>query len=181
MAGLVAKRYGAAIFELAKEKDAVETLENEIIILKNSFREMELEEFLGHPKIPQAEKITVLEEALSKKISHDLLGLLVLVVKKGRYLDIEDIFNETLELIDVHHGRVKAFISSADELDYNQKDKLVHRLAKLADKEIIPIYEVDDSLIGGLVIRIGDRIVDSSIKGHLHSLSRQLLATKIEK
>jgi F-type H+-transporting ATPase subunit delta len=180
MAGLVAKRYGTAIFELAKEKDAVEALETEIILLEEAFKKMELEEFLGHPKIPQAEKIKVLEESLTDKISHDLLGLLVLIVQKGRYLDIDDILQEVLEQIDVHHGRVKAYISSADALTHDQKDKIVHQLAKQAHKEIIPIYEIDESLIGGLVIRIGDRIVDNSIKGHLHTLSRDLLATKIE-
>lgn len=179
MAGLVAKRYGTAIFELAKEKDAVIALEDEVIALKQSFESLELSEFLGHPKISLDEKIKVLETSLADKVSHDLLGLLVLVVKKGRYNDIDDIFEEILDLIDVEHDRVKAYISSADQLHVDEKSKIIHQLSALAHKTIIPIYEVDESLIGGLVIRIGDRIVDNSIKGHMHSMSREMLATKI--
>lgn len=180
MAGLVAKRYGTAIFELAKEKDAVIALENEVIAVKESFAHLDLEDFLGHPKISQQEKIKVLEESLKDKVSHDVLGLLILIVKKGRHYHIQEIFEEVLELIDEERGRVKAYVSSADSLTVDQKEMIVHKLSKQANKEIIPIYEIDESLIGGLVIRIGDRIVDNSIKGHLHSLSRELLATKIE-
>ncbi len=180
MAGLVAKRYGTAIFELAKEKDAVETLENEIIILEEAFKMMDLKDFLGNPKVPMTEKVTVLESSLSDKISHDLMGLLVLLVEKGRYQEMDKIFEEVLELIDVHHGRVKAYVTSADVLTEDQKFKLIHQLAKETKKEVIPIYEIDESLIGGLIIRIGDRIVDNSIKGHMHSLSKVLMATKIE-
>ena len=179
MAGLAAKRYGTAIFELAKEKDAVVALETEVIEVKESFKELNLSEFLGHPKISLEEKIGVLESSLTGKVSHDLLGLLVLVVKKGRYYEIDDIFQETLDLIDEERGRVKAYISSADELHVDEKSKIIHQLSGLTGKDIIPVYEVDESLIAGLVIRIGDRIVDNSIKGHMHSMSREMLATKI--
>lgn len=180
MAQLVAKRYATALFELAKEQDAVVALENEIIVVKESFRHLELEEFLGHPKISLSEKIKVLETSLADKISHDLMGLLVLIVKKGRHGNIHEIFDEVLARIDDHRGRVKAYISSSDALSSDQKEMIVHKLSKQTNKEIIPIYDIDQSLIGGLVIRIGDRIVDNSIKGQLHTLSRQLLATKIE-
>lgn len=180
MAGIAAKRYATAIFELAKEKDAVVDLENEIIAVKESFKATELEDFLGHPKISQSDKIGVLEESLKDRVSKDLLGLLVLIVKKGRHYEIDQILGEVLERIDVDRGRIKAYISSADELSVAQKDRIVHELANQAHKEIIPLYDVDPSLIGGLVIRIGDRIVDNSIKGRMHTLSRELLATKIE-
>lgn len=180
MAGLVAQRYGAAIFELAKEKDAVIDMETEIIAVSESFKDLGLEEFLGHPKVSMAEKIKVLESSLTGKVSHDLLGLLVLVVRKGRYYYVDEIFEEALDLIDAYRGRVKAYIGSADELTVDQKSKIVHQLAAESHKTIIPIYEVDPSLIGGLVLRIGDRIVDNSIKGHMHSMSRKMLATKID-
>ncbi len=180
MAGLVAKRYGAAIFELAKEKEAVVALENELLIVQESFTQVDLNEFLGHPGVSLDDKVRVLEESLSGKVSHDLLGLLVLVVKKGRYSYVDSIFEEALELIDAYRGRVKAYISSADPLSVAQKSMIIHELGALTRKDIIPLYEEDESLIGGLVIRIGDRIVDNSIKGHLHTLSRELLATKIE-
>ncbi len=179
MVELVAKRYGAAIFELAKEQDAVISLQEEILGIKDSFEDPELRDFLTQPKIPIGEKISVLENALGDKISHDLMGLLVLVMNKGRQDQISPILEEVLDLIDDYNGRVKAYISSAEALSDKQKTETLSQLASLTKKEIIPSYEVDPTLIGGLVIRIGDRIVDNSIKGHLHSMSRQLLETQI--
>lgn len=179
MAELVAKRYGSAIFELAKEKDAVALLKEEILGIKDSFMEDDLRDLLTHPKISVEQKIDLLEEALSDKISHDLLGLLVLIVEKGRQLYINDILEEVLELIDAYEGKVKAYITSPNPLSDAHKDNIISELAKQTGKEIIPIYKVKPAIIGGLIIRIGDRIVDNSIKGHLHTLSRELLETKI--
>jgi F-type H+-transporting ATPase subunit delta len=179
MVELVAKRYGTAIFELAKEQDAVMTLQEEILAIKGSFEDPELKEFLTQPKIPVNEKISVLENALSDKVGHDILGLLILVINKGRQDHISQILEEVLDLIDAHNGRVKAYISSAEALSDKQKTDVINQLATLTKKEILPNYEIDPSLIGGLVIRIGDRIVDNSIKGHFHSMSRELLETQI--
>ena len=115
MAGLVAKRYGAAIFELAKEKDAVVALENELLIVQESFTQVELNEFLGHPGVSLDEKVRVLEDSLSGKISHDLLGLLVLVVKKGRYSFIDKIFGG----VGLRRGRSNEIeLSAGDAVDF---------------------------------------------------------------
>lgn len=179
MVELVAKRYGSAIFELAKEKDAVTLLKEEILGIREVFSEKDLREMLTHPKIAVEKKIELLEESLTGRISHDLLGLLVLIIRKGRQLHITDIFDEVLTLIDDHDGKVKAYITSPDPLDDDQKKNIIEELAKQTEKEVIPVYEVDPDIIGGLIIRIGDRIVDNSIKGHLHTLSRQLLDTKL--
>lgn len=179
MVELIAKRYGSAIFELALEKDAVAQLKDEILAIRDSFLDHDLQEMLTHPKIALEKKYAFLEEALDGKISDELLGLLILVIRKRRQSHIPEILEQALELVDAYEGKVKAFISSPDALSDQQKDMIVTELSKQTDKEIIPVYEVDASLIGGLVVRIGDRIMDNSIKGHLHTLSRQLLETKI--
>jgi F-type H+-transporting ATPase subunit delta len=149
MVELVAKRYGAAIFELAKEQDAVKTLQEEILAIKESFEDPELRDFLTQPKIPANEKISLLESVLSDKVGHDILGLLVLVINKGRQDHISQILEEVLDLIDAHNGRVKAYISSAEALSDKQKTETLSQLASLTKKVIIPSYEVDPTLIGG--------------------------------
>lgn len=179
MVELVAKRYGAAIFELAKEQDAVESLKQEIGVMKESFLDKEIMEFLTHPKVSVDQKVSLLEESLSDKISKDMMGLIVLVVKKNRQNVLPAILDETMALIDEDQGKAKAYITSAESLSEDQKKKIVAQLEKLANKEIIPVYDVDPSLIGGVVIRIGDRIVDNSIKGRLHSMSKTLLESQM--
>lgn len=179
MAGLIAKRYGSAIFELAVEKDAVALLKKEVFGIRESFLEDDLIDILSHPKISVEQKIALLENALSDNVSKDLLGLLVLIVKKGRQHYISDILEEVIELTNEYEGKVKAYITSSNPLSDEHQSRIIKELAKQTNKEIIPVYEIDPSIIGGLVIRIGDRIVDNSIKGHLHGLSRELLETRI--
>ena len=179
MVELVAKRYGAAIFELAKEQGAVDSLKQEIIAVKDTFMDAEVMDFLTHPKVSLNDKIDLVEKTLTDRISKDLLGLIVLVIKKSRQNVLPQIFDETLALIDEAQGKAKAYISSAEVLSAAQSSKIVEELANLAKKEIIPVYDVDPSLLGGLVIRIGDRIVDNSIKGRLHTLSKSLLESQM--
>lgn len=179
MVELIAKRYGSAIFQLAEEKDAVNDLQKDILLIQESFLDKELIEFLSHPKIPLSDKIKMLEEALSERVGQDLLGLLVLILKKNRQHYISEILTEVLDMIDTYQGKVKAYIESVDELSTEKKKQIIDQLEKSTDKKIIPEYRIDKTLIGGLFIRIGDRVIDNSIKGHMHSMSKKLLETKI--
>lgn len=179
MVELVEKRYGSAIFELAKEEDAVEALQKEILAIQDSFLEEDFKAILSHPKVAMKEKIKLVEDIFTDRISKNLVGLFVLVIRKGRQASISDILSEVLVLIDTYQGKMKAYISSPNTLSDEQKKTIEDQLQSMTKKEIIPIYDIDESLIGGLIIRIGDRIVDNSIKGHLHTLSRELLETKM--
>lgn len=179
MVELIAIRYGTAIFQLAKEKDAISLLKEEILMIKESFEEKDFREILSHPKIGTEQKIALLEDALTGKISNDLLGLLVLVITKGRQAYISNILEEVLTMIDAYEGKVKAYISSAETLSEGQKERIITMLHDQTNQTVIPIYEVDESLIAGLVIRMGDRIMDNSIKGQMHTLSKRLLKTKM--
>jgi len=179
MVELIAIRYGTAIFQLAKEKEAIHTLKEEILSIQASFEDKDLKEILSHPKIGTEQKVALLEEALTDRISQDLLGLLVVVIIKGRQGYITDILEKVIEMIDTYEGKVKAYITSANPLTATQKTRIVTKLHAQTGQIIMPIYEVDTSLIAGLVIRLGDRIVDNSIKGQMHILSKELLKTKI--
>lgn len=181
MVELIAKRYGSAIFELAKEQGAVLELQKEILSVRKSFEDGEIIEFLNHPKVSTEEKIELIETSLKDTIGHDLMGLLVLVLQKGRQSHIGKILDATLALIDEYMGKVKAYITSAEPLTEQQGQGIKEHLAKLTGKDIIPVYSVDTAIIGGLVIRIGDRIVDNSVKGHMHTMSRILLESHKKK
>jgi F-type H+-transporting ATPase subunit delta len=177
MVELISKRYGTAIYELAVESNKLKEIEEEIKVVLNILEsEKEFTEILNHPKVVVEEKIKIVENIFSDKISDELLGLIIVTVTKGRQDFLTDIFKYCLNRIDEHNGILTAFISSATDLTDDQKDAIRAKLAKLTNKTINMNYTVDESLIGGLVIRIGDRIVDNSVKGKIRNMSKELYA-----
>ncbi len=178
MASIIGKRYGNAVFELAKEGEWVDTLETQINLVEKIFNEKEILSFLGHPGVPNAEKISVIESSLEGKAKEELVGLFILLVQKGRTGYIQDIFEEIHTSIDEYNGKAKVYIKSAYELTDEEKSSIEKRVSDITKKKVVPIYKIDKTLIGGLVIRIGDKVVDSSIKGHLRAMKRSLLEEK---
>ncbi len=178
MASIIGKRYGNAVFELARDGGWIDTLETEIALVKEAFTTEEMTFFLTHPNISLEEKISAIENALNGRVRDEIVGLFCLLVKKGRTGYFEDIFEDIEDSIDKYNGKAKVFVKSAYELSELEKANLAARVGELTGHVVVPIYEVDETLIGGLVIRIGDKVVDSSIKGHLGSMRRSLLDGK---
>lgn len=175
MAELIAKRYGYAIYQLAIENNSIDEISEQMKVIKNVLLyETDFVDLLNHPKIVIEEKIKLVESIFKNKINDDLLGLMVLTINKRRQNHLIEIFDYCLEQFDEYNGILKAFITSADVLSTQQKDNIKARLEELTKKTVITEYQSDQSLIGGLIIRIGDRIVDNSIKGKLNSMSRVL-------
>lgn len=176
MAKVIAKTYGDALFDLAMEQGRLAETEAEISLLSQSFAENpELFAFLNHPKITKEEKIRVMEQILRDRVDDTVTGFLVLIVEKGRY-------NEIAAIFDYFHARVREYnkvgvakIVSAAELNEEQKQRIESKLLEQTSYESFETdYQVDKTLIGGMVIRIGDRVVDSSIRTKLETMSKVL-------
>ncbi|MBE5950734.1 MAG: ATP synthase F1 subunit delta [Lachnospiraceae bacterium] len=176
MAKLISKTYGEALFELALEKNELDTMAEQVALLAEAFAENpELTKLLSHPKISKEEKISVVENIFKGRFSDDIVGFLVIIVEKDRGSEIESI----LELFQAKVREYKkigvALVTSAVELSEAQKAKVEHKLLEQTAYEQFEItYVVDASLIGGMIIRIGDRVVDSSIRSKLDLMTRDL-------
>ena len=166
MAKLVANSYGEALFELALEKNALDDMLQEVVCIQNVIEEnADFRKFLSHPQISKEEKISVVEKVFKEKASNDIVGLLVMIVKKDRYNEIDAIFDYFVKKVKEYNHVGVASVTSAIELSDTQKKKIVDRLIDLTDyKEFEISYTVDKNILGGLIIRIGDRVVDSSLK-----------------
>lgn len=175
MVGLIAKRYGTALFELAVESDKIATIEEEVIAVKQTLVEQnEIINIMNHPKITTDDTVKMVEDIYKGKISEELMGLIVLLVKKKRQTYMVDVFDAFLQLVKEHNNLVIANVTSVKELTDTQKDELVSNLKKTLNKDIEVKVNVDESIIGGLIIRIGDKIIDNSIKGKMKRLSSEL-------
>jgi len=181
MAKLVSKTYGEALFELAVEESKVDVLMEEIVQLQNIFAQnKEFGKFMNHPKILKEEKIQVLQNVLKGRISDELTGFLTLIVTKDRYGEIDEIMDYFLTEVKSYKGIGIAYVTTAVALRDEQKAEVEQRLLQTTSYQQMEMhYAVDESLIGGMVIRIGDRVVDSSIKTRLNELTRQLMKIQL--
>lgn len=177
MAKQVSKTYGSALFEVAMENHTLDTTLEEVLFVKQTFLENEeLGRLLLHPNIEKEEKIKVIESIYKGKVSDEITGLMTMLVTKGHLKDFVPVFDYVIQAIKEEKGIGVAYISSAVELNKEQKGKIEQKLLETTKyQEIEGVYQVDRTLIGGLVIRIQDTIVDSSLKTQIANLSKTLL------
>lgn len=181
MAKLVSKVYGDALFQAAEEKNCLDAIYEEVLALQTVFKEnKELMQLLTHPQVVKEEKLQIMTNVFEGKVSCEMMGFLLTVVTKGRQSDLSSMFQYFVELVKEFKKIGTAYVTSAVELKDSQKAQIKERL--LATTQYVEFemnYEVDSSLIGGMIIRIGDRVVDSSIKTRLYELKKQLLEVQL--
>ena len=182
MAKLVSKTYGDALFELAVEENTTDCLMEEISMVQAVLKENEdFEKILVHPEIPKQQKLQVIEDVFKGRISDALTGFLRIVVTKGRYKDLPDIFAYFIARVKEYKKIGVAEVTSAVSLSEEQKQKIEKKLLGTTHYESMEInHKVDAKLIGGLLIRIGDRVVDSTIRSRLNHLTAELMKISLE-
>ena len=181
MAKLVSKTYGEALFETAmegqNEKELLEEIQTVSQILKEN---PELDKLMNHPGVSKQEKVRVIEQIFQGRVSDELTGFLKVVVDKERYKELTAIFQYFIDRVKEVSGIGVAYVTTPAELSDAQKESVKARLLATTSYQTMEMnYQTDASLIGGMVIRIGDRVVDSSIRTKLSDLTKQLLQIQL--
>lgn len=181
MAKLVGATYGEALFELAVEEGREEELMNEVILLRELLSENpDFGKLMNHPKVLKEDKLEVLEAVFKGRISEELVGFLHLIVSKDRYGEIDAILDYFIDEVKQVKGIGVAYVATALDLSEAKKKEVEQKLLSTTSFTRMEMhYQVDESLIGGMVIRIGDRVVDSSIRSKLSGLERELLKVQL--
>ena len=181
MAKLISKTYGEALFELAVEEQKLDVLFEEAKAVRDILREnADFGKLLNHPKIPREDKVKVAEEVFKGRVSGELTGFLVLIIEKDRSTELDAILTYFIDRVKEEKHIGVAFVTTAVELDKATQMKVKQRLLEATKyKEMEMHYTVDASIIGGMVIRIGDRVIDSSITTKLNELKKQLLKIQL--
>lgn len=183
MAKLVSKTYGEALYEAAMESGggkAVELME-EIRCVQEILRSNpRFDDLMSHPGVPKKDKLKVVSDVFKGKVSDELAGLLEVVVSKERYKDLPAIFEYFTARVKEQERIGTAYVTTAAELDEGRKKAVEAKLLETAGYRRMELhYNVDASLIGGMIIRINDRVVDSSIRTRLEDMKRQLLQIQL--
>lgn len=182
MAKLVSNTYGEALFELAVEEGKEDIFLEEIKVIKEAIGDNpKFSILMNHPRIYKEEKLQIIENVFKGRISDELLGFLHVVVSKDRYKDINDILDYFIKEIKTLKGIGVASVRTATELSESLKSDIEKKLLETTSYKTMEIdYTVDPDLIGGMVIRIGDRVVDNSVQTKLNKLQHELMNVQLK-
>jgi F-type H+-transporting ATPase subunit delta len=176
LSGAVARRYAQALFELAVEVKLLNEFEVQLKALAKAISDNpEIQKVLFHPQISPANKQELLHKIFEGQLSPQIKNFVNMIIDRRRQNFIVDIYTEYKQLADNAHNILEARIKSAVALGEQQQAQLQSNLSKLTGKSIRLVAEVDPSLIGGVVVKIGDRVIDGSVAGRLAKLREALV------
>jgi F-type H+-transporting ATPase subunit delta len=171
----IARNYAEALFELSASTGRAEEYAGLIEAVAAAITTSpEIELVLMSPRVPKAKKIELMGQAL-RAAPAEFVRFVQAVVKRGRQLYFADIAREYGALVDTRFNRLRATVSLAREPNKELQESIRAELSKAFGKEVHPTFYVDASLLGGTVVKVGDRIFDGSLRRRMASLRRQLL------
>jgi F-type H+-transporting ATPase subunit delta len=130
---------------------------------------------LESPRVAKGEKARILEHALKGEAPPEFIRFLQAVVRRGRQGLLGDIAHEYLVLLDRKLNRVHAGVTLAVEADAQLEKQVIERLTEALGREVRAHFRTDRSILGGVVVRVGDRILDGSVRRRLTALKRRML------
>ena len=168
------KRYAQAAFELALEKKELDSWQEGLGKLADLTRDAELVALLENPKVAFAAKKGLLQKRL-EGINPLVINLSLLLTSRGKFKVACDILAQYSILLDKHHGVEHAEVITAVPLSDGEKKVISQRLGAIIDREVIIDAQVAPSIIGGFKARIGDTLIDGSVRYRLESLRKSLI------
>lgn len=178
----ITEKYSKALFELAVEKEKVDEIKEELAeVLETINGHKDLNEVMYHPQISQTDKNALLEKVFDAEISKVLLNFLKLLVDKRREKFLEPILDRYIEMANEKKDILEVKVKSAIELSATNKTRLKNKLEQLTEKQVTLIDEVDADLIGGLVLEVGDKVIDGSLNKHLQVIKDDLSKIEVSK
>ena len=169
--------YAQALFELASENYVLLEIEVQAVaILKLIKDSPEFSDLIKNPTTKNSELIKVIESIVDQNNFNGLFKrFIIFLIQKRKFFYVEKILNDYLEVCSKSRGEIKAEIKSAKELNTKDISKVKEELAENFGSNIKLNYKHDPSLIGGMVIKVGSTMVDTSIKNKLHQIQKQMI------
>jgi F-type H+-transporting ATPase subunit delta len=171
-----ARRYAEAAFEIGRSDGTLDAWEADLASLRDLLAEPELRSLVEHPAVPFADKDRVVRKLAAAVTTAEALNLVLLMVRRGRPGAIGAMVDHFATLLRRHRGVALAEVRTALPLDEAQRTAVMDRLRELTGDEIEIDEVVDDRLIGGITVRIGDRLYDASVRNRLERLRARLTA-----
>lgn len=171
----IARRYAKALMATTTSVDHAEGLLQDLqLIVHAQLASPELRAMMRSPVIQASKKKVVLQEAFGDRVKPEVLAFVYLLADKGREGDLELITNEYASMVDERQHRVRVTITSAVELDEATRTATTSALSAKIGATVVPTWTVDASLLGGITVRVADKVIDGSLRGNLRRLRDRL-------
>ena len=171
----VAENYAETLLELGLRDDRADAYGDLLADVADLYRkERTFRLFLQTPRIEPARKKGLLRDALGERVPETFLRFLLVVVEKRRQRALPEMERAYREQLDERRGRVRARVTLAVEPDQELQGEIADRLSEMLDREVVPRFVEDEEILGGLVVRVGDRVLDASLRRRLQELRRKL-------
>jgi len=168
----IAKRYASAIYDIAESSDKIGEIREALNILAENYNEdEEFKVFLLDPSIKYDEKVKYLHKSFDF-ISEDAFKIINYLVKKGRVSLTEKIRDSYLKIYYEKNNKILVNATFTKELSDNQREALMKKLEEKYKKKIVLNLSVDEELIGGGIIKIGNKVIDGSIKSQIENIKK---------
>ena len=168
----IAKRYATAIYDIAESSGKIGEIREALNILAENYNEdEEFKVFLLDPSIKYDEKVEYLHKSFDF-ISEDAFKIINYLVKKGRVSLAEKIRDSYLKIYYEKNNKILVNATFTKELSDNQRDALMKKLEEKYKKKIVLNLSVDEELIGGGIIKIGNKVIDGSIKSQIENIKK---------
>ena len=168
----IAKRYASAIYDIAESSNKIGEIREALNILAENYNEdEEFKVFLLDPSIKYDEKVKYLHKSFDF-ISEDAFKIINYLVKKGRVSLAEKIKDSYLKIYYEKNNKILVNATFTKELSDNQREALMKKLEEKYKKKIVLNLSVDEELIGGGIIKIGNKVIDGSIKSQIENIKK---------
>ncbi len=176
--GAIAKRYAQALFELGDEAGELKALSEQITEFAKTYTaHRQLALALSNPVMSHEEARSLLT-AVAKKVGVSELGIrsLLVMAQRRRLSSIAATAERLRELCDIKQGLIRAEVVTAAEMPNSYFDALKAQLESATSKKVVLKTSIDASLVGGAIVRVGDTVIDGSVRGQLEKVEKKLLA-----
>jgi F-type H+-transporting ATPase subunit delta len=177
----ISVRYAKALFQSALEKNILDRVNQDMILVRNVCTVPELKELLTNPVIRPSKKTEVLHSVLGKDLHPLTMALVDLVVKNGRERYLPAIARVFVHDTKEHNGITESILTTAVKIDSEIKNQVSGLIEKIFKTKVDLKENIDDSIIGGFILKVEDNYIDASIRNKLRKIRAELTTGSFER
>ena len=169
---LISDRYASALYDLASEKKLVDVVLDDLLFIQSTIKNnKDLKLVIKSPLIKSNDKLEILQNILKSKNPNELSSTFLKVLSKNkRFQKTLDIISQFKNINAQKRGDVLADITSAEKLSNEQQDNIKEQLRTILGDKLSLSYKVDEQIIGGLIIKVGSKMIDTSLSNKINKL-----------
>ena len=170
-----ARRYAQAVYQIATEEKNIEQWIEDLSLLASATLDSQFMSFVNSPNVDNDKKTNLIKDVFSDHIGRNAVNLCCLLSLRNSVSILPTIADYMQEFLDAEKGIERAEVVSAVELTKEQKEKIRNYVTSIVGKELMVTNRVDVDILGGFIVRVGDRMLDGSLKTRIEDMKREIV------